>query len=1513
MRRHAPGRGGIVAVSEMESDSPRVTLEMLLEHREWLRRLALSVARDPSVADDLEQDAWIAAMHKPPREPRAIRGWFRQVVKNAFRERLRRDERRGRRERHGVRTGEEPSTADIVARAETQRLLVERVFELREPYRTTILLRYFEGLDSNEVGRRMDCPANTVRVRTARALRQLQSELDDAHESRAAWMVLLLPGLGIPLPDSLTAQMSSDTPNAASAQKRVRPERTVPMRSALRPLVVAGGLAAVALLALLSWQALSGPDAATDAETAEADVAVVDGQDENADSDRARGARTREVSASESDTRVAGATRITGEVRLADGDRPAVDVEVSLVGTAGVVTTARTDTQGRFALDGVEPALGFRVQAAASGLATAESDAFDLAPRETRHVDTLWLDRPSRAVVKVVDPTGRPAEGATVEVYAVRRTVTAADWRGELPQPTYTAQTDEAGMASVEDLALGSWTFRAKHPEHAPAGLPAQPLSRGGVELNVVLHLATAHSLEGTVYGADDEPLANAVLLMLPPKDAVPSQTPEPISPLRIETKTDEDGRYRFDALPHGHHSLSVLPEGGLACRIGVVEIPNLSEFDVRLDGGTLTGTVTERGTGRPLAGAVVRAGVWRRHSPTFLSATTDAEGNYTITVPLGGFVNGPPTGEGGATATDVHFQVSLEGYAMPPQSGRHQWQGDWVINGATTQWDVELVQAASMSGQVVGPEGPVAGADVTLELWHDVLGAIPYTARTDGDGRYEVPGVLPGRVRGFVRQEGLIQSPAPIGTWRDSEQPDEVTTTVPESGEATLDLRLIAGSGLRGAVRDAAGRGIGAVVVEAVGATRSRTTTTADGSFAIGGLTAGREYTLRFSRDGYADVRMPWTEGEAALEVELVETGRVSGRVLTPDETLPRGTFVQVAPASAALDGQYEIASIWTTAPRAPVSPSGTFELPIPWFEGAAAEGLVVRAMAPGLAPALSDRLPVELGKDVTDVELRLTTGHTLEGVVVAADGSGPIAGARIEFANAELPPALEQARDWSLTGLQSHPFEWKAVTDAEGRFRLTGLPPWRYELRISAKGFHGTMPAVEVPGEDELRAELTATRSLAGSVRFADGGPAGGVEVRAHASGGGVAGRATADDDGAFEIPWLSEGEFRLEVRSRPDRPVDVVPFVSEPYESDSHDVELVVERAEGRIEGRCVTHEGAVVPGAWVTVKPMDGSGQPVSFRSAMDGRFALTGLSGGPFTVIAVANRSAGGPENFGVSLTVERDDVALGTRDLPLVFTEALPLAGTIRRSDGSPPGGALTLRAVRRPDGRWTRMAGVAGDGSFQIQNLLPGEYHLSLIDQRTGVELRMDGATSFAAGDEEVRLVVAAAGRLHGVVTGADGEPEPQVWVRAVGPSGRQAWTRSAADGTFELEVSDPAAAYRVEAIHHEQGNGRRLDARPGGEAVQLTLRPLAALTFRVVDTEGTPLRSATLLLAPESGGPMLEVRTDAEGRVSSRGLPEDGYTVHVRDHAGRRLPAPVACGSVRSGEAETTLRVEL
>ena len=165
----------------------------LLEHTDWVNALAHRLVRDPARADDVAQAAWLAALESPPAEQDNLRGWLTRVVQNLARKSGRSEQRIRHRESRAARDEALPSTSDLVELAERQRELVGCVLELEEPYRTTLLLRFFEGLEAEEIAQRTSTPLATVRTRIQRGLGQLRGGLDARYGNRGAWCLAFGP------------------------------------------------------------------------------------------------------------------------------------------------------------------------------------------------------------------------------------------------------------------------------------------------------------------------------------------------------------------------------------------------------------------------------------------------------------------------------------------------------------------------------------------------------------------------------------------------------------------------------------------------------------------------------------------------------------------------------------------------------------------------------------------------------------------------------------------------------------------------------------------------------------------------------------------------------------------------------------------------------------------------------------------------------------------------------------------------------------------------------------------------------------------------------------------------------------------------------------------------------------------------------------------------------------------------------------------------------------------------
>ncbi|HMI91948.1 MAG TPA: sigma-70 family RNA polymerase sigma factor, partial [Polyangiales bacterium] len=190
----------------MAADPTAISEGDIIQHAEWVRRLALALVKNPDDADELAQETWEAALSRPPREAGPLRPWLAGVARNLARMRARSSGRRARREESAVVPEPAQSPDELLERIEMQQQIVRRVLALDEPFRSTLLLRYYEGCSAAEIARRQDVPAGTVRWRLKRGLDDLRRQLDDAHQGdRKRWAFLLapLPGTAIPHPPAL--------------------------------------------------------------------------------------------------------------------------------------------------------------------------------------------------------------------------------------------------------------------------------------------------------------------------------------------------------------------------------------------------------------------------------------------------------------------------------------------------------------------------------------------------------------------------------------------------------------------------------------------------------------------------------------------------------------------------------------------------------------------------------------------------------------------------------------------------------------------------------------------------------------------------------------------------------------------------------------------------------------------------------------------------------------------------------------------------------------------------------------------------------------------------------------------------------------------------------------------------------------------------------------------------------------------------------------------------------------
>ena len=190
----------------------------MVAHEEFIRAVVKRLLIDDNRVDDAVQETWLRALDKPPRARRALRTWLARVARNVALTMLRKEKRVTRREQAAAHPNRVGSTAEAAGRSERMRQVVNAVFGLDEPYRTTIIERFYERLSVSEVAARHRISGAAARKRVARAMDMLRQRLDERHGGDLrAWCLALLPLVSAPAADDAALVAQNGTVGVAVA------------------------------------------------------------------------------------------------------------------------------------------------------------------------------------------------------------------------------------------------------------------------------------------------------------------------------------------------------------------------------------------------------------------------------------------------------------------------------------------------------------------------------------------------------------------------------------------------------------------------------------------------------------------------------------------------------------------------------------------------------------------------------------------------------------------------------------------------------------------------------------------------------------------------------------------------------------------------------------------------------------------------------------------------------------------------------------------------------------------------------------------------------------------------------------------------------------------------------------------------------------------------------------------------------------------------------------------------
>ena len=631
----------------LEQTGKLPTPEMLREHSGFVRALARGMLLGPDQADDLVQETALAALRTPPDNPSGLRRWMGVVARNAGLKILRSAGRRARREKIAAQPEALRSTLDAAAELDLHRALVEALQSLSEPYRSTIVMRYFHDLGPTEIAHAIDVPVKTVETRLRRALATLRERLERGQRARARSLSLL--SLAAP---ARTASVTGAHLGGAVAM------------SLGSKTVLAAGTAALALVVGLgiggsesqgsrphdqpdgqgriAMLEARGPSKRGSEDTHGEETTQRLWQAEHTAS-RLRSNRTQMPTSRQSAPPPGGSA--VGTVRAKEGEPANVQVRlegwlaaengiITLGGAPDVEENTSVGRDGEFQFFDLKAGI-YKLVAEADGFIPARSRTFSITPDKGRRLQ-LVLTHGHSLLVQLVDSRGSPVSGRTVLLEPIRG-------RGRKVIPA-TVITDangaarwsllEAGWYRASPVEDGGWAprdIRLPVPPSPGPSLQPERIGAPASESSIpTCRVVVDGSISGRVLGPDGQPMAG---LKVDLEGLSVSADVERHAELgrSASGKTTDDGRYRVSGLPEGRYTVRLRREG-FAAPGGVVVLADggETEHDIHIGPERVLGSVTLARSDTPCTKATVSMTLLS-NPRTSASVYPDSDGAWEI------------------------------------------------------------------------------------------------------------------------------------------------------------------------------------------------------------------------------------------------------------------------------------------------------------------------------------------------------------------------------------------------------------------------------------------------------------------------------------------------------------------------------------------------------------------------------------------------------------------------------------------------------------------------------------------------------------------------------------------------------------------------------------------------------------------------------------------------------------------------------------------------------------------